>query len=183
VLLKNDGGKKFSDITQSSGTGDVHKDHGITFADLFRNGHEDIIANFGGAVEGDRHDMRLFHNPGNNNDWINVKLVGVKTNRAAIGARVMVTVQNDGGEARTIVRTVGYGSSFGTNPLEQHIGLGHGARIVSLDIWWPTSDTHQHFTSVGKNQFLSIKEFATDYTKLDRKPIPVPGDKPVAAAR
>ena len=183
VLLKNDGGKKFSDITQSSGTGDVHKGHGITFADLFNNGHEDIIANFGGAVEGDRHNVRLFHNPGNDNDWINVKLVGVKTNRAAFGARVTVTVQNDGGEKRTIVRTVGYGSSFGNNPLEQHIGLGHGASIVSLDIWWPTSDTHQHFVSVGKNQFLLIKEFDTGYTKLDRKPIPVPGGKPTTATK
>jgi tetratricopeptide (TPR) repeat protein len=180
VLLRNDGGKSFSDITQSSGTGDVHKGHAITFADLFRNGHEDIIANFGGAVEGDRHSIRIFHNPGNDNDWVNIKLVGVKSNRAAFGARINVTVQNDGGETRTIVRTVGYGSSFGDNPLEQHIGLGHGARMLSVDIWWPASDTHQHFTSVGKNQFLLVKEFATDYTRLDRKPIPVPGDRSVA---
>lgn len=183
VLLKNDGGKKFSDISASSGTGDLHKGHGISFADVFRTGHEDIVANFGGAIPGDKHTLRWFHNPGNDNDWVNIRLAGVKTNRAAFGAAITVTVENDGHEPRTIVRTVGYGSSFGGNPMEQHIGLGHDARILSVDIWWPVSNTRQHFTSVAKNQFLLIKEFATDYTKLDRKPIPVPGDKSVATTK
>ena len=36
----------------------------------------------------------LFENPGNGNDWISLKLVGVKTNRSAIGARIKVTVEN-----------------------------------------------------------------------------------------
>ncbi len=183
VLLKNDGGKKFSDITASSGTGDLHKGHGISFADLFRTGHEDIVANFAGAIPGDKHVLRVFENPGNDNDWINVKLLGVKSNRAAYGARVTVTVTNDGGAERTVVRTVGYGSSFGGSPTEQHIGLGHGARILSLDIWWPAADAHQHFASVEKNQFLQIKEFASDYTKLDRKPIQPASGKPAVAAK
>ena len=39
--------------------------------------------------------------PGHGNDWIAVKLVGVKSNRAAIGARIKVTVQNDGGGTRS----------------------------------------------------------------------------------
>ncbi len=183
VLLKNDGGKSFSDITASSGTGDMHKGHGISFADLFRTGHEDIVANFGGAVPGDRHNLRVFHNPGNDNDWINIRLVGVKSNRAAIGARITVTVENEGKGRRTIVRTVGYGSSFGSNPLEQHIGLGHAARILSLDIWWPATDARQHFAPVGKDEFLLIKEFATEYTKLDRKPIQLPGKGSGVAAK
>ena len=50
VLLRNDDGKKFVDITASSGTGEMHKGHGIAFADLERNGHEDIVAETGGAV-------------------------------------------------------------------------------------------------------------------------------------
>jgi hypothetical protein len=171
VLLRNDGGKSFTDITASSGTGDMHKGHGIGFADLFRRGHEDIVANFGGAVPGDRHSLRLFENPGNDNDWINVSLIGVKSNRAAVGARIQVTVENDGKATRSIYRTVGYGSSFGGNPMEQHIGLGHGARITGLDIWWPATNTRQHFSDVSKNQFVLVKEFADQYTKIDRKPI------------
>ena len=90
-------GKKFVDITASSGTGELHKGHGISFADLERNGHEDIVAEVGGAVPSDRHAMRVFRNPGNDNDWINVRLNGVKSNRAAVGAQIKVTVENDGG--------------------------------------------------------------------------------------
>jgi hypothetical protein len=170
VLLRNDGGKKFVDITASSGTGDMHKGHGIGFADLFHSGHEDIVANFGGAIPSDRHSLRLFENPGNDNDWIDVRLVGVKSNRAAVGARVKVTVENDGKLTRSIYRTVGYGSSFSGNPMEQHIGLGHGVRIASIDVWWPASDTRQHFSDVPKDQFILVKELSNDYTKLDRRP-------------
>ncbi len=57
--------------------------------------------------------------------------------------------------------------------MEQHIGLGHAARITGLDIWWPSSDARQHFSSVAINQFILIKEFANDYTKLDRQPAPI----------
>jgi tetratricopeptide (TPR) repeat protein len=168
-LLRNDGGKKFVDITASSGTGDMHKGHGISFADLFRTGHEDIVANFGGAIPSDRHSLRLFENPGNDNDWITMRLVGVKSNRAAVGARIKVTVENDGNTTRSIYRTVGYGSSFGGNPMEQHIGLGHGARITDIDIWWPASNTRQHFTNVPKDQYIQVNELANDYTKLERR--------------
>ena len=181
VLLHNKEGKSFVDITASSGTGELHKGHGIAFADLERRGQEDIIAEIGGAIPSDKHVLRLFRNPGNDNDWINVQLTGVKSNRSAIGAEIKVTVENDGRGSRSIYRTVGETSSFGGNPLEQHIGLGHGARILSIDTWWPATKTRQHFTNVGKDQFISIKEFATDYTKLDRKPVKPRGTGVIAA--
>ncbi len=182
VLLRNNAGKSFVDITASSGTGEIHKGHGIAFADLERNGHEDILAEIGGSVPSDKHTMRVFKNPGNNNDWINVRLTGVKSNRAALGAEIKLTVQDDDAASRTIYRTVGDTSSFGANPIEQHIGLGHGARIISLDIWWPASNTRQHFSQVDKNEFIAIKEFATTYAKLDRKPYRL-GSKAIVAAK
>ena len=151
------------DITASSGTGELHKGHGVAFADMERSGHEDILAETGGAVFSDKHAMRVFQNPGNGNDWINVRLVGVKSNRSAVGAEIKVTVEDDGGAPRSIYRTVGNTSSFGGNPLEQHIGLGHGARITSLDVWWPATNTRQHFAHVKKNEYIEIKEFATGY--------------------
>jgi FG-GAP-like repeat/PPIC-type PPIASE domain/ASPIC and UnbV len=183
VLLRNKEGKSFVDITASSGTGEIHKGHGIAFADLERNGHEDILAEIGGSVPSDKHTMRVFKNPGNDNDWINVRLTGVKSNRAAMGAEIKLTVQDDGAASRTIYRTVGGTSSFGANPMEQHIGLGHGARIISLDIWWPASNTRQHFSPVEKNEFIAIKEFATAYTKLDRRPYRIGASKTVAATK
>ncbi len=177
VLLRNKAGKSFVDITASSGTGELHKGHGIAFADLERRGHEDIIAEIGGAVPSDKHALRLFENPGNDNDWINVRLTGVKSNRAAVDAQIKITVENDGRATRSIYRTVGDTSSFGGNPMEQHIGLGHGARITALDVWWPATNTRQHFAQVDKNQFIAIREFASDFTKLDRQPYRLGGDK------
>jgi hypothetical protein len=183
VLLRNNEGKTFVDITASSGTGELHKGHGIAFADLERNGHEDIVAEIGGAVPGDKHAMRVFRNPGNDNDWINVRLIGVKSNRAALGAEIKVTVENDGGIPRSIYRTVGDTSSFGSNPVEQHIGLGHGARILSLDVWWPATNTRQQFSHVDKNEFIAIREFDPGYTKLERQSYRLGGSGAVAAAK
>jgi hypothetical protein len=168
VLLWNDAGNSFVDITQSSGTGELHKGHGIAFADLSRSGHEDIVAETGGAVPGDEHAMRVFRNPGNNNDWLNVRLVGIKTNREAVGAQIKVTVQNGSEAPRSMYRVVGEASSFGANPTEQHIGLGPHAHGIVLDVWWPASGTRQHFGDVEKNEFIQVKEYATSYVRLNR---------------
>ena len=94
VLLRNKEGQSFVDVTASSGTGELHKGHGVAFADIDNDGDEDIITSIGGAMPGDSHAFRLFENPGNGNDWINLKLVGVKANRAAIGARIKVAVKD-----------------------------------------------------------------------------------------
>jgi tetratricopeptide (TPR) repeat protein len=175
VMLRNHDGKYFVDVTASSGTGELHKGHGIAFADLDNHGDEDIVAVVGGATPSDSHALRVFQNPGHGNDWISLKLVGVKSNRGAIGARIKVTIENEGEGTRSIYRTVGSGGSFGASPLQQHIGLGKSARILAVEIWWPASNTHQTFSDVDKNRFLEIKEFASSYSKLDRRSIQLGG--------
>ena len=174
LLLRNSAhgnGRAFVDVTASSGTGELHKGHGVAFADLDNDGDEDLVFEVGGATPGDAHALRLFENPGNGNDWITLKLVGVKTNRSAIGARITVTVENAQG-VRSIHRSVTSGGSFGASPLQQHIGLGAGAGRVDVDIWWPTSNTHQRFSDVGKNRFLEVTEFAAEPRTLNRAPLP-----------
>jgi tetratricopeptide (TPR) repeat protein len=182
VLLLNKEGKSFVDITASSGTGELHKGHAIAFADLARNGNEDIIAQIGGAVPSDAHALRVFKNPGSGNDWINVRLVGVKSNRAAIGAQIKVTVQDRGQVERSIYKTVGSGGSFGANPMEQHIGLGKSAKISSVEIWWPVSNTRQKFSGVAVNQFIEVKEFAKEYVRLKRTEVQLGGVRKNAGA-
>ena len=182
VLLHNKEGKFFTDVTTSSGTGELHKGHGVAFADIDRDGDEDLLTEIGGAVPGDSHAFRLFVNPGNGNDWINLHLVGTKSNHAAIGARIKVTVENDG-HTRSIYRTVGSGGSFGASPLEQHIGLGKSAHITGLEIWWPASGSRQHFSNVPKDQFLEIKEAADGYQRLERKSFILGGASQTAGAR
>jgi len=181
VMLHNKEGKFFTDVTASSGTGELHKGHGVAFADIDNDGDEDLLEETGGAVLGDSHAFRLFENPGNGNDWISVQLVGVKTNRAAIGARIKVTVQDEGKSTRSIYRTVGSGGSFGASPLMQHIGLGKSARILDLEITWPVSQTHQNFSNVPTDQFIRIKEFAKDYEKLERHRVRLGGPQRGAA--
>src|SRR5262249_32825497 len=124
LLLHNKSGRSFVDVTASSGTGEWHKGHGVAFADLDNDGGDEIGFEVGGATLGDRHALRLFENPGAGNDWIALKLVGVKTNKTAVGARIKVTVEDASGASRSIARTVGTGGSFGASPLLQHIGLG-----------------------------------------------------------
>jgi hypothetical protein len=167
VLLRNRDGTSFVDVTASSGTGELHKGHGVAFADLDNDGDDEIVFEVGGATPGDAHALRLFQNPGHGRDWINLKLVGTKTNRAAIGARIALTVDSDG-RRRRIFRTVGSGGSFGASPLEQHIGLGRNATIVDLEIWWPTTGTRQRFAGVAPNQALEIREFEREFRKLAR---------------
>jgi hypothetical protein len=175
VLLRNNEGKSFVDVTVSSGTGELHKGHGIAFADLDNDGDDEIVAEIGGATPGDSHPLRLFENPGHGNDWINLRLIGVKTNRAAVGARIKLTVENEGRETRSIYRSVGSGGSFGASPLEQHIGLGRSARIIDLEVWWPVSHTRQHFAGLGKNQSVEVTELAQSYTRIERHPVKLGG--------
>jgi hypothetical protein len=164
VLLRNEEGRAFVNVTASSGTGELHKGHAVAFADLDGDGDEDIVFEVGGATRGDRHAMRVFENPGHGNDWIDLSLKGVKSNRTAVGARITVTVEDAAGRRRTIHRTVGATSSFGSLPLAQHVGLGRAARNVDVEIWWPASHTRQQFANVGKNKVLTIEELAKTFT-------------------
>ena len=169
VLLRNRGGTRFVDVTVSSGTGELHKGHGVAFADLDNDGDADILVELGGSTPGDAHALRLFENPGHGADWLGLRLVGTKSNRGAIGARISVTVEYKDGSMRSIHRTVGSGGSFGASPLQQHIGLGREGRIVGLDIRWPGTGTRQRFTSVPGNQVLEIRESESAYMPLNRR--------------
>jgi hypothetical protein len=171
-LFRNVAGQRFAEITASSRTGHLQKGHGTACGDWDRNGTVDIFIKMGGAIPGDRYHNVLFQNPGQGNNWLNVKLVGKKTNRAAIGARIKVVTAGE--KPLTVHRHVSSGSSFGANPLEQHIGLGKADRVALLEVHWPTSGTTQVFRDLAVNQGVVITEFAKDYRKRTWKPIALP---------
>jgi hypothetical protein len=172
-MFKNIAGRHFAEVTASSGTGNVQKGHGVACGDWDRDGDIDIFIEMGGVINGDKYHNILFQNPGNDNHWLTVKLVGQKTNRAAIGARIKV-LTGEPGDSRTIHRHITTGSSFGANPLEQTIGLGKAERISLLEIHWPTSGTTQVFREVPIDRTIEITEFAEGFRVMDRKPIALP---------
>ena len=55
--------------------------------------------------------------------------------------------------------------------MEQHIGLGREAHVISIDVFWPATKSRQQFTNVAKNQYIEIREFAQDFITLKRQPI------------
>jgi hypothetical protein len=171
-MFKNIAGGRFAEITGSSGTGHLQKGHGVACGDWDRDGDVDVFIQMGGAVNGDKYHNILFQNPGQGNHRLTVKLVGRKTNRAAIGARIKVVTA--GAEPLTVHRHVGSGSSFGANPLEQTIGLAGAGRVALLEIQWPTSGTTQVFRDIAADQAIEVTEFAKSYRPLDWTPIPQP---------
>jgi len=156
-MFRNAEGKRFLDVTTSGGFGHLQKGHAIAFGDLENTGNEDIFEEMGGALPGDTFQSALYHNPGHGNHWITLELEGVITNRAAFGARIDLTIF-EGSRKRHIYRTVGYGSSFGGNPLRQHIGIGRAAVVEKIEVTWPTSKTVQQFHDVPADRALRLKE-------------------------
>ena len=128
-----------------------------------------MVLNSGGAVPGDEYTESLFENPGNGNNWIAVRLVGVKTNRAAIGAKIRVTLPDASSGSALRYREVTSGGSFGATTLTQHIGIGKATTIAKLEVIWPVSRTVQVFQNVPINRVLQIRELDQGYTFVTTK--------------
>ena len=174
ILFKNVGGRRFEDVTTSSGTGHLQKGHGISFADWDRDGDQDIFLEAGGATPGDRAHNALFLNPGHGNHWLTVRLVGTRTNRAAIGARLRVDVAISGGGVESRYREVTSGSSYGGNPFRLTVGLGQAASIPTLEVSWPTSRTHQVLRNLPIDREIEIVEGCDGFRVRGEQPTPPP---------
>jgi FG-GAP-like repeat/ASPIC and UnbV len=164
--FRNQAGRKFADVTAATGTGHLQKGHGVAFGDLDNDGDEDLYINVGGFVPGDFYNKVLFANPGGVNNWISIKLTGAKSNRAAIGAKIKLTLTGANGQKSLRYREVTSGGSFGASSLRQEIGLGKAARIDTLEVSWPASETRQVFRNVSVNQSIEIKEAQETYQSL-----------------
>ena len=146
-MFRSVGGTHFEEVTLAGGFGHIQKGHAATFADLDRDGDEDIYMVMGGAYEGDVYQNVLFENPGwPGRSWVTLDLQGTTSNRSAIGARVMLRTHDAAGATRVLYRTIGAGSSFGSGTLQLHVGLDRAVQIDTLRIVWPdgarTTSTH-----------------------------------------
>lgn len=168
-MFRNDGGRRFQDVTSAGGFGHLQKGHGVAFADLDDDGDQDLYAVMGGAFTGDVAHNALFENPGSENHFVRLTLEGTKANRAAIGARVQLTLDTPEG-ARTTFSTVSGGTSFGSSPFRRELGLGRATAIRALEVTWPGSGARQRFENVEMDRSYRVREGAAALVVLPMRP-------------
>ncbi len=156
-MFRNAEGGFFQDVTTSGGFGHLQKGHGVAFGDIDNDGDQDIFAVMGGAYSGDVFQNVLFENPGHDNRWVVLKLEGLRSNRAAIGARIVVRVERGDG-VYEIHASVTAGGSFGSSGLQQEIGLGQATDIREVRVTWPAAGEVQIFEDVEMDRAFRVSE-------------------------
>ena len=145
-VIANLGNGTFRDVTKEAGESfqapAAHR--GSAFADFNNDGRIDVV------VSALREPAELWENVSpDDNHWITLKLVGTKSNRDGIGARVRI-----GNQVNHMTTAVGYASSsnFGV-----HFGLGKTEKIDAIEIKWPGGIT-QVLKGVKADQILQVRE-------------------------
>ena len=151
LLFWNEGPSKgFAEVSSVSGQAFSYSNvgRGAAFGDYDNDGDVDvfIVNNCGEGV-------LLRNDGGNKNNWLEVKLVGTKSNRSGMGAKIKIVSGNI-----SQIREVNDQSSYlSQNSLVQHFGLLKCTTIDSLKIQWP-SGINQEFTNIPVNQKIEITE-------------------------
>jgi hypothetical protein len=121
---------------------------GVAFADFDNDGYMDVIV----ANNGDP-PLLLHNSGGNGNHFLNFKLVGTKSNRDAMGARIRVVA----GGLSQIREIAGGGSYLSQSDLRANFGLAKTSRVESVEVTWP-SGQRQLFRNVEPDKFYLIEE-------------------------
>jgi hypothetical protein len=149
-LFHNNGSGRFIEVTNVSGNGfsTPYAGRGVAFADFDNDGNMDLVV----ANNGDP--PVLLHNAGGTgNHFTNFKLVGTKSNRDAMGARIKLRA----GGISQIREIAGGGSYLSQSDLRAHFGLGQNTSAESVEVWWP-SGLRQTFRDVAADKFYLIEE-------------------------
>jgi enediyne biosynthesis protein E4 len=136
----------FGEATWLSGTR-VFNGWGCAFADFDNDGDMDLVVGSGSGVKLFRNDTK------NGNNWLEVRVIGKRANRAGIGARVIVTQ----GKSRQIREVEGGKGTMSQNSLVQHFGFGGFDNPVTVDVrFGPHS--RRLVKGVRPNQLITITE-------------------------
>lgn len=149
ALFRNLGNGTFEELEEQAGPGvlERHCSRGCAFGDFDNDGDVDIlIVNLNESPSLLRNDLRGKQN------WIKVKLEGVKSNRSAIGGRVLVRY---GGKVQAQA-VLSQSSFYSCNDPRLHFGLG-AAASVDIEIYWPNG-LHERFKNVQVNQLVTLRE-------------------------
>jgi hypothetical protein len=149
VLYRNDGGKRFDDVSTTVGAAMTTPAaaRGAAFGDFDNDGRLDAVIN-------NMHDVpALLHSRSGNRHWIQVRLEGVRSNRSAAGARVICVT----GNFRQIDEVRSGGSFLSQNDFRLHFGLGDAQRADLLEIRWPSGEV-ERIQRCGADQIISVRE-------------------------
>src|SRR5438309_5978443 len=149
VLFRNLGNGTFGELDTQAGEAisSPHSSRGCAFGDFDNDGDVDIlIVNMNEPPSLLRNDLKVKQN------WLKVKLEGVKSNRSAIGARVLVHY-SAGVQAQAVVSQASF---YSCNDPRLHFGLGNSP-TVEVEVFWP-SGLHEKFRQVSANQLITLKE-------------------------
>ena len=128
VLFRNDGDGTFTDVAFVNGVDRVEDGRGLSIFDYDRDGQLDLL------LRNYRQPAQLLHNLGGHGHWIQLRLIGVRSNRDAVGARVRLQTPT-----RSQTREVSAGSAYlSGQSLVQHFGLGKETMAAEVDIRWPS---------------------------------------------
>jgi hypothetical protein len=139
----------FANITADAGSvlSEPHSGRGMALADLFNDGHQEALVN------NMNERASLYYNTSPIGNWISLQLVGVKSNRAALGA--VVTLEQGSDKHEKEVRSGdGYISQ---SDLRLHFGLGRSPRAEKIVIRWP-SGLVETLSDLPANQYYVVRE-------------------------
>jgi hypothetical protein len=151
TMFENQGGREFIDVSQEMGRDflRVGYQRGSAFADLNNDGFMDLV------VTSLNQKPRILLNSGDNgNHWLLIKLVGHKSNRDAVGARVKVRTPSGRTLYNHVTGSVGF---ISTSDLRLHFGLGLESVAAEIEIRWPRG-TVQILKDIVADQILRIDE-------------------------
>lgn len=155
-LYTNNGDGTFTKVL----TGDIVTDqswsYGCAFGDYDNDGFEDLAVATVAFNGVDAPDF-LYHNDGNSNHWITIKLIGTTTNRSAIGTKIRVKATINGNTVWQMREISSQTSYNGQNDLRAHFGLGDATTVQEIIVEW-LSGTEETYLNVGSNQFIAITE-------------------------
>jgi enediyne biosynthesis protein E4 len=151
LVYKNLGHGRFKDVSSEMGPGIAEKfsSRGAAFGDYDNDGDIDVL-----VLNLNDLPSLLRNDGGNAQNWINLKLIGTKCNRTAIGARVRVVTGNHA----QIDEVHSGGSVMSQSDLRLHFGLGRAKIVDVIEVKWPTTQKIEKFTNVKANQMLTIRE-------------------------
>ena len=149
-LFRNNGDSSYTDVSETAGSYFTEPLVGraAAMADYDNDGDTDIV-----IMNSNQRAVLLRNDGGNLKNWVGLKLVGTRSNRDGIGAKVRLVA---GGVAQ--IREVKSGSSYASgSDMRLLFGLGENQHVEKINIVWQSGAT-QELTAVSINQYLTIVE-------------------------